>query len=902
MTIRNLDRMFAPTRVALFGASPRPRSIGRTVARNLLQGGLPVSLINPHHDRVLDQPCLPSLAALDRAPDLAVLAVPAPAIPSLIAALGEAGTRAAVIITAGLTAENGLRQAVLDAARPHCLRLIGPNCLGIQVPAIGLDASFAHVAAKPGRLAFLSQSGALVTAVLDWAASRRIGFSHIVSLGDMADVDFGDALDYLAGERACKAILLYIEAVTNPRKFMSAARSAARAKPVVAIKAGRHAAAAKAARSHTGALAGSDRVYDAALHRAGVIRVTTLEDLFAAAETIDRLPGGAGERLAIITNGGGAGVLAVDRLIDLGGQLAALAPDTLARLDQVLPATWSHGNPVDIIGDAGPERYRDALETVLADESSDAVLVINCPTALTSGDETSAAVVAAVTKDRAAKGAAAKPVLTNWLGAEAAARARASFAGAEIATYDTPADAVLGFSHANGYHRAQQALMRVPRAGDPSDTGDPASRLAAARAAMKPAIAQHRTLLTEPEAKQLLSAYGIAVVPTVSAGDPDAVAAAAADLLGQGAPACVLKILSPDITHKSDAGGVRLDLETPEAARQAAEQMLAGLAQARPEARLHGFSVQAMVRSRRAIELIAGVADDATFGPVILFGAGGTAVEVVDDTAVALPPLDRMLAGDLIDRTRVARLFAGYRGLAPVDRDAVAEVLVRLSRLIAECPEIRELDINPLLADEQGATALDARLVIGPPPAPVRGGHPRFAIRPYPAAWVKTVTLADGRAVTLRPVRPQDEALYDAFFAKLDPRDVRLRLFAPVKVLSHRLVARLTQIDYSRAMAFAALIGEPPELAGVVRLSADPDYSTAEYAVIVRSDLKGLGLGWAMMSHLIDYARAEGLDSLYGSVLAENQGMLKMARELGFTVSPDPEDRSVLRVTLKLGA
>ena len=891
MTIRNLEYLLAPKSVAMIGASPEPGSVGLVVTRNLRSGGFkgPIWLVNPRHTDIDGVPCYASVDALPGTPDLAVIATPPHTVPGLIEELGRKGTRAAVVITAGVRGD--LQQAMLNAAKPNLLRIQGPNCIGLMVPGIGLDASFSHRRPLPGDLAFLSQSGALSTAVIDWAAERQIGFSHVVSLGDMADVDFGDLLDYLAGDPKSRAILLYMEAVTHAPKFMSAARRAARSKPVIVVKAGRHEAGSQAALSHTGALTGADSAYDAAFRRAGLLRVYELKELFDAAESLARLPTSAGERLAILTNGGGAGVLAVDRLIDLHGTLAKLSDKTIKALDAVLPPTWSRGNPIDVIGDAGAERYCAALEILLEEPGTDAILIMNCPTATVSSTSVAQGIIDAIEARRQAK-KPLKPILTNWLGEGASREARQLFASHNIASFEFPASAVEGFMQLVRYSRAQELLMRTP----PSLPEELGLHTADADKVIRAALAENRSVLSEAESKSLLVAYGIPTVPTEVAKTPDEVQAIASRILQEHA-ACVVKVLSDDISHKSDVGGVRLGLERAEDARHAAEDILTRVARQLPHARVKGFTVQPMIRRPRAHELIAGMAVDRTFGPVLLFGAGGTAVEVVADTAQALPPLDMNLAEDLMRRTRIWRLLQGYRDRPAAAIDKIAEALVRLSYLVARHPEIREIDINPLLADENGVIALDARVRVED-----EAVNPRvpMALRPYPSEWIKDLVLEGIGAVRLRPIRPEDEPLYDEFFQHVTKEDHRLRFLSAGVDLSRKFLARLTQIDYAREMAFVAISKDTGHLLGVSRFVADPDYTRGEYAILVRSDLKGRGLGWQLMQHLIAYARSEGLEELFGSVLAENTTMLKMCSELGFSIQPEPGDLSVRRVVLDL--
>jgi acetyltransferase len=893
MTIRNLDYALRPRSVAVIGASAQPGTVGQVLTENILASGFagPIYLVNPHQAKIGGKKCFADVAALPEAPELAVIATPPDTVPALIEQLGAKGTRAVVVITAGLSPE--IKQAALNAARPYCLRIIGPNSLGIAVPGIGLQANFGLSRASPGKLAFLSQSGALITGILDWAAARDIGFSYVVSMGDMADVDVGDLLDFLAADIATSAILLYLETIPAARKFMSAARSAARAKPVIVIKSGRYQESARAAATHTGALAGSDAAVGAAFRRAGLVRVEELEELFAAAETLSCLKPVQGNELLIVTNGGGAGVLAVDDLISSGGRLALLPDGTITRLDKVLPATWSRSNPIDMIGDALPKRYEDTLDVVLADCEADAILVINCPTALASSTDAAQAVIDAIA--RAPSRERLPPILTNWLGEVAAAGGRRKFREAAIPTYESPTDAVRGFFYLWQYTQAQEALMRTP----PRETERTHVAEEAARTIMRTAAAEGRTLLTEPEAKAVLSAYGIPTVATRVAGTPEDVERIAATLLDQTGSVAV-KILSDDISHKSEIGGVRLGLRTPQDARHAAQRMQERAAELRPEARLKGFTVQPTLARPKAHELLVGVYEDRLFGPMILFGAGGTATEIIRDTAVALPPLDRELARDLMEQTRIFKLLKGYRDQPSTELSAIEETLVRLSQLVVDCPAVKELDINPLLADELEVIALDARIRIDPAAVETQGPNPRLAIRPYPNQWEAWAGTDNGYRIFIRPVRPADEHLYGAFIEKLSPDDIRFRFLAPRKEFSHKVIARFTQIDYARAMAFVALDKDQKELLGVARLAADPDYVTGEYAILVRSDLKGTGIGWALMRHLIRYAEKEGLRELTGDVLASNQPMLEMCRALGFHISHDPEDLSICKVRLNL--
>ena len=892
MSVRNLSYLFKPQSVALIGASSRPYSVGATVLRNLIDGGFKGTIfpVNPKYRVLSDLPVFHRVDDLPEAPDLAIICTPPASVPDVISALALKGTKAAIVLTAGLGSSldrqgRTLKQAMLDAARPSLLRVLGPNCVGLLVPGIGLNASFAHTNALPGRIAFVSQSGALVTGILDWAKSRGIGFSTFISLGDSADVDVGDVLDYLASDSETHAILLYVEDIRHARKFMSAARAAARSKPTLIIKAGRQPEGARAAASHTGALAGSDAVYDAAIRRAGMLRVLSTAELFGAVETLAYARPLDGDRLAILTNGGGPGVMATDALMDGLGTMAALAPSTIDALDAVLPSTWSHGNPIDIIGDAAPQRYAQALEILFRDPLSDAILMIHAPTAIASSAAIASALVPLAQRN-------SRTLLTCWLGGAAVAEARQICASAGIPVYDTPEDAVKGFLQLVQYRRNQNLLMQVP----PAIAAEFVPDRAAAQALIARALAAGRTALTEPEAKALLAAYGIPVVDTRIASDAEAAARLARAI---GFPVA-LKILSVDVVHKSDVGGVALDLADEDAVRTAASVMLARLGAMLPAPRVEGFTVQAMVRRPQAHELIVGVSTDPVFGPVILFGQGGIAVEVLADHAIGLPPLNAVLARDMVAHTRVAKLLAGYRNRAPADIEAICRTLVQISQMVIDLPSIVELDINPLLADAGGVLALDARVLLGPIDS-AGDGLDRLAIRPYPQALEETVTWCD-RPLLVRPIRPEDGSAHVAFFNALAPDDVRYRMFIRMRELSLSQLARFTQIDYDREMAFIATRQRPDgawETLGVARVIADPDNRQAEFAIIVRSDLKQRGLGTLLMKKLIAYCRSRGTAEIIGDALQDNAGLLKLARGFGFTVQPMLHD-GIAKLSLML--
>ncbi|WP_374668745.1 GNAT family N-acetyltransferase [Ramlibacter sp.] len=887
MSVRHLEALLAPKSVAVLGVSTREGNLGAIVLRNLRQGGFqgPIWPVNRRDGEIEGLRLWPDVASLPGVPDLAVICTPAAAVPGLIRELGEKGTRAAIVLTAGLKqpASPGgptLEQAMLDAARPFTLRILGPNCIGALVPGVGLNASFAPGSAQDGQLAFVTQSGALATAMLDWANGQGIGFSHFLSLGDSADVDFGDLLDYLASDAKTRAILMYVESVKGARKFMSAARAAARNKPVIVVKAGRAPEGARAAASHTGAMAGSDAVFDAAARRAGMLRVHSLDALFEAARTLAGRVPWRGDRLALLTNGGGAGVLAADALALGGGRLAELSPETIAALDAVLPATWSRGNPVDIIGDAPVERYENAMRVLMAAPEVDGLLFMHAPTAIVPAPAIAQACLPLLAD-------ASKPVLSCWLGGPSVLAARQAFTAAGLSCHPTPEHAVDGWLQLVRYHQGQQALLELPDA----DPVDQAVDVAGARAILQAALRDGREWLDEADAKAVLVAFGIPTVPTRRVQDAEEAVRAAQQL---GFPVA-LKIVSPEITHKSDVGGVVLDLHSEEELVAAAARMRQLVARDRPQARVLGFTVQSMVRRPRARELIVGVASDPVFGPVLLFGAGGTAVELLGDRAVGLPPLNAALADHLVEGTLVGRLLAGYRGEAGADRAAVRDVLLRVSRMACELPELAELDINPLLADAQGVVALDARVRLR---QPVPGEVSRLALRPYPRQLEQLATLA-GRTLQIRPIRPEDGSRMADFYAVAPAEDLRLRFFFTRREVPRSELARYCQIDYDRDMTFVAIEGD--RMVGEVRAVCDPDNEEAEFAIQVHADWQRQGLGRLLMGRLLEYLRARGTGAVVGSCLAENGGMLSLARSMGFATRLLADGTWGMRLPLRPG-
>jgi len=891
MSVRNLRQLFAPKSVALVGASERPGSVGATVLRNLLDGGFAGMLypVNPKYDILAGREVWHDVGKLPQAPELAIICTPPSTIPGIVRTLGELGTRAAIVMTAGLSSARdqrgrSLRQAMLDAANPYLLRILGPNSFGLLAPGIGLNASIAEGGAAKGRIAFVSESGALMTGVLDWARTRGIGFSSFISLGDSADVDFGDLLDYLASDPGTGAILLHVESLRYARKFMSAARAAARSKPTLMLKAGRSLESASAAACLSGVLARPDDVYDAAIRRAGMLRAYTTGQLFAAVETLARAKPLYGEHLAILGNGAGPVILAGDALQYGGGTQARLGEDTVARLRELVPE-WSGSGPLNLRGDAPPERYRDAVEVLLKDPDVNAVLMIHAPNAVVDPADVARALAPLARQS-------SRNVLACWLGGQGVTQARTIASEAGMPAYRTPEEAVNGFLQIVNYRHNQHLLMEVP-----ASVGDGEPDRERARRLVREALQKGHYLLSDPETKAILGAYGIPVVPTRAAATPQEAVQAAHEI---GFPVAV-KILSPDVAQKTDVGGVTLDLDSSAAVQAAAERMRRRLTELRPDARLEGFIVQAMARNPEAHELIAGAATDPVFGPVILFGQGGLAVSVTADHAVALPPLNTVLARDLVNRTRVARQLAGYRNHPAANMDAILAVLVQVGRLVAEVPEIVELDINPLLADSRGAVVLDARMRIA---MADRSGSTldRLAIRPYPAELEELVDWQDGKLL-LRPIRPEDGAAHVTFFNALTPDDVRYRMFVRVRELQPAQLARFTQIDYDREMAFIATRPGPDGVAetlAVGRVVADPDNVSAEFAVTVRSDLKGKGLGVMLMNKLIAYCRARGTREIVGEALPQNAPVIGLVKKLGFTVGPVDEEEGVRKFWLTL--
>jgi acetyltransferase len=888
-----LAPLFEPDAVAIIGASERKGSVGAVLIGNMLAASYRGALyaVNPKHREVRGVPCFPTIGEVPRRVDLAVIATPAATVPGVIEQCGAAGVRAAVVVSAGFS-ETGaegapLERALLENARRHRLRVLGPNCLGIMRPGIGLNATFARGHARLGSLGLISQSGAVCTAMLDWAAAHGVGFSSVVSLGGSTELDFGELVDYLVNDLKTAHILLYIEGVRDARRFMSALRAAARVKPVILMKAGRHPAGSRAAVSHTGAMVGADDVFDAAVRRAGVVRAQSIGQLVAAAQALSSNVRPRGDRLAVITNGGGPGVMAADRASDLGIPLAELAGATVEALKRALPPHWSEGNPVDLIGDAGAERYRAALTACLADPGVDGVLVVLAPQAMTAPMEVTRAVI------ECAK-ASDKPLLACWMGEAQVARARRLLTERGIPVFRTPEPAIEMFAHVSAFYRNQKMLLQTP--GPLSRLPDP--DVAGARLVIEGALAERRTVLSEMESKAVLAAFHVPIAQAVRVHSANEAMLAAEQT---GFPV-VMKIDSPEITHKSDVGGVRLGIANAQAAQDAYREMTEGLKQLRPEARLAGVIVEPMVARPNGRELLVGVVHDRVFGPAITFGTGGTAVEVHADRAVALPPLNGVLIEELVRGTRASRLLGAFRKMPAVNREALERVLLRVSEMVCELPAIREMDVNPLLVDEAGAIALDARIVVARPGAALpRYGH--MAIHPYPAHLVSEWTARDGARVTVRPIRPEDAAIEREFVKQLSLEAKYFRFMSTIRELSPQMLARFTQIDYDREMALIAVTAKDgrEEEVGVVRYITNPDGTSCEFAIVVDDEWQKYGLGRHLMMQLIEVARSRGLATMSGDILGDNRPMLALAASLGFVIGDVAGEPGIKHATLAIG-
>lgn len=896
MAIHKLENIFNPQRIALIGVTANPKSVGGKVLGNLVGSGYRgvVYPVNPDFEAVMGISCFAALDQLPHPVDVGVICAPAAKVPALVRECGEAGIPGVVIVSSGFreTGPQGLalEEEILAAARRFgSMRILGPNCLGIIVPNRQLNMSFAGAMPKSGHVAFISQSGALCAAVLDWARAENIGFSCLASIGNALDIDFGDLIDYLGEDERTRSIILYVESLGQARKFMTAARAFARSKPIVVYKAGRFPESAQVAASHTGALAAEDAVYDAAFQRAGLARVLDIGEIFDCAELIGRQKIPLGPRLAVVTNAGGPGVMAVDALIQAGGSLAKLGAETLARLDEVLPPCWSHGNPVDVLGDARSKRLAKAVEIVLQDPGADAVLVIVTPQAMTNA--TTMAQALAQLKDLSAK-----PILAAWLGGESMSEGRRVLAASGIAGYRTPEQAVRAFMTLVAYARNLASLYETPRDIPLTFTSDRQGL----HAELKKLAGKERRTLDENNSKSLLEAYGIPCAMPRSAASADEAAALARKI---GFPV-VLKILSPDISHKSDMGGVLLDLEDESAVRRAFATIMERSRQQAPAARVAGVTVQSMVRHHEGVELILGFKKDPVFGTVVLAGRGGTEAELFADRSLGFPPLNERLARRMLESLKIWPLLNGYRGRRPVAIDRLLETLIRLSYFAADYPEIAELDINPLLVTPERVIALDARLVIeGPLPEAGARSYSHLVMRPYPEEYVRSACLPDGTPVRLRPIRPEDEPLWMDLLAGCSRESIYARFRHFFQWQSHQAAVRYCFIDYDREIAMVAELERDGrrELLGVGRLVADPDHESVEYAVLVGDKWQNKGLGSVLTECCLEIAGHWGLRRVVAQTGHDNTRMLVLFKRLGFVTTPS-EDGSVIDAVMELPA
>ncbi|MEW8067461.1 MAG: bifunctional acetate--CoA ligase family protein/GNAT family N-acetyltransferase [Candidatus Thiodiazotropha endolucinida] len=888
-----LTSLFSPKSIAMFGASDRKNSVGEVVFKNLISSGFKGDIypINLKHEKVQGIKAYKSIEAINKPVELAVVATPAKTIPAIVQACGEHGVKTMIILSAGFresgTAGRRLEDKIIELAKDYGMRFIGPNCLGLIRPDQGINITFGNNNAVPGNLALVSQSGAICTAILDWAEVNDIGFSTVISTGIGADLDFGDYLDFLVSDPMTDSILLYVEGIKDARRFMSGLRAAARIKPVIVLKVGRHAAGAEASMSHTGALVGSDETFSAALSRSGVLRVETISQLFSAAKALSSRYRVYGDRLAIITNGGGPGVMAADRASDLNIELAEFNDQTIDALNKVLPDVWSHGNPVDIIGDAPPDRYRAAVDICLNDPGVDGTIVILTPQAMTEPEEVARALIDLADSHK-------KPILTSWMGGKQIESARKLFKDARLPSFRTLENAVDAFSYLSSYQKNQRLLLQTPakssrRHIQPDTEG--------ARLIIESALSEQRKILTEPESFALLGAFRINAVRNGIARSANEALILAESI---GFPVA-MKIYSPDISHKSDAGGIRLNISNAQVVRSTYRDLIEQVRETRPEANVEGVTVEQMYQSPNGRELLIGIVRDPVFGPVISFGSGGTTVEVMGDSAIALPPLNRSLASDLIDRTKAAKLLSQFRHMPPANREALIDVLLRVSTMACELPWIHEMDINPLIVDDQGAVAVDARIRVDFP-RPSTDPYHHLAIHPYPVNLVNSTQLPNGTNIVIRPIRPEDADLEQTFTRQLSDEAKYFRFMSSIQELTPEMLTRFTQIDYHNEMALIAVTedGNHEIELGVARYVINPDKKSCEFALVVSDQWQRQGIGHKLMHQLMEVARDRGLEKMEGEVLSNNFKMLDLMKSLYFHISTSPDDNSIKQVVIDL--
>jgi len=886
METHYLEKLFNPQSIAVIGASEKPLSIGAEVFNNLISNGFTGTIfpVNPKHQSIQGKPCFASVHDINQSIDLAVIVTPAASVLQVLTDCGEKNIKQAIILSAGFSEiKDGVQlgKEILDLAHHYGIRFIGPNCLGIMRPSIGLNATFGNSPVLPGNLAFVSQSGALVAAILDWAIEEKIGFSALVSLGNGADLEFGDILDFLALDSKTECILLYIEGIRDARRFMSGIRGASRLKPVIAIKAGRHSEGLLAAVSHTGAMVGADDVFDVALRRAGVVRVMSIEELFTAAEVFSCDRRAKGSRLGIVTNGGGAGVMAADRCADLNIQLPELTEKTMSCLNAVVPGYRNHRMPVDILGDATPERYSTVIQACLKDDHCDALLIILIPVAICQPLKVAKLVVELRKKTD-------KPILVCWMGQKLVKSSMELFARHKIPCFSTPETAIEAFSYLLDYYHNQQLLLQVPEPFSYPNQSD----IAGARLIIERVAAEHRKILTTIESKAILRAFGIPITQTLAAKTAMDALIAAESL---GFPV-VMKINSPDITHKQDVGGVQLNIKNADAVRHVFNELIDNARKKQPDANILGVTVEKMYKTTNDRELMVGVLNDPIFGPVINFGAGGSLVEVMQDRALALPPLNQYLVKHVIARTHIARILGEFRNKPAVNLDAIETVLLRVSNMACELPQIQEMDINPLIVNDKEIMAVDARIVINFSQHSIPYSH--MAIHPYPNYLISDWQLADGTPVVIRPIRPEDATLEQDFVRHLSAQTKHFRFMGAIRELTPEMLKRTTQIDYDREMAILAITQDT--LIGIARYVINPDLQSCEFGLVVADSWQNKGVGYHLMTCLIVAAKIKHLKVMEGRILSANSDMLTLARNLGFEIRTEDEDPTMKTVSLTL--
>lgn len=884
-----LDHFFRPNGVAFIGASDKEGSLGWAVLHNMIQAGFKGTLypVNPKYREIQGLTCYRQVGDIPGEVDLAVILIPARAVPEIVEQCGKKGVPALLILSAGFkeAGEEGnlLLDRILDTARRYRMRIMGPNCFGIMNPAWGMNATFAARGARPGRVAFISQSGAMGASILDWAAEQNVGFSHFISIGSMADLGFHDLIEYLSLDPHTSSILIYMESLSDARKFMSAARAYARTKPIIVLKAGASEEGAQAALSHTGSLAGNDLVFDAAFRRAGILRVHRIADLFNTAQALAMQPRPAGNRLAIISNAGGPAVLATDRLASHGGALARLSEHTLQQLDAELNTHWSKGNPVDILGDGSAQQYAKAIRLCAQDPGVDALLVIYVPQAITPAEDVARLLIEEQKRME-------KPVFATWMGEVDVASARDLLDEGQIPNYRYPESAVDVFLFMNQYRQNLRLLYETPEYY-PTDFQPDRARV---RRVIRQALDAGQDQLDRAAMVEILEAYQIPVTRVYTA----ATAEEAVTMAGNAGYPVAIKIWSPDISHKTDVGGVMLDLRNPEEVQAAFRQVMERAHAARPEARLLGVTVEAMVDKR--YELLIGAKQDPVFGPVIVFGMGGVAVEVFRDLQMALPPLNMALARQMVQGTRIFKLLQGYRRMPGVDLDAIYYLLIRFAYIVMDFPEITEMDLNPYSVDQHGGVVLDARAAIAERPANWRRACDHLVISPYPSQYQRHIALPDGTSVLLRPIRPEDEPMEAGLFERLSKESIYFRFFGYIPQVDHEFLTRFTHIDYDREMAIVAetILDGERAIIGVVRIVGDNWNGDAEFAIVVADAWQRQGLGTAMSDFILEIARERGFQRIYASFLKPNVAMERLFRNKGFAIQS--EDFQTNRASLAL--